>query len=402
MPFVSENTMGRIMIFTGKGGVGKTSMAAAHALQSARTGKKTLLVSADMAHNIGDVFKTPIGRNITEIEPKLWAVELDPYVLMREDFPEAQKSMFDLIGGAKRNLSAVGSHFIIPGFENLFSLLKIKQLYDGDDYECIIVDCAPTGETLSLLKLPELLSWYMEKFFPVGKTMIRVLSPISRVKYHVKLPSRETTDKIEVLHAKLLELQNLLKNKEISTVRLVCIPEKMVVEETKRNFMYMNLYGYQVDTVFINRVLPDTIENPFMQKIKEQQKRYIQDIESVFTGIPIMRIPWYPDEVRGFQAVQKLSEDTLNIPDLFTVRARTESESYEKWEEGYVLTVAVPNKEQDRVEVFAHEADISVKVNNFNRCIPLPNTLRGSKIVRTAVDGESVRIYFQVTEKEGA
>ena len=248
--------MGRIIIFTGKGGVGKTSIAAAHALRSARTGKKTILISVDMAHNIGDIFRTPVGKDITEIEENLWAVELDPYALMREDFPETQKSIFDLIGGAKKNLDAIGSHFIIPGFENLFSLLKIKQLYDDNTYDRIIVDCAPTGETLSLLKLPELLSWYMEKFFPVGKTMLRVLSPISNLKYHVTLPDRKTLDKIEVLHAKLLDLQNLLKDEDISTVRLVCMPEKMIVEETKRNFMYMNLYGYQVDTVFINRMVP--------------------------------------------------------------------------------------------------------------------------------------------------
>lgn len=387
--------MGRIIICTGKGGVGKTSVAAAHALRSARMGQRTLLVSADMAHSIGDIFAVSIGRKIRNIEPRLQAVELDPYVLMREEFPEAQKSMFDLVGGSKRNISAVGSHFMIPGFENLFSLLKIKQLYESGNYDCIIVDCAPTGETLSLLKLPELLSWYVEKFFPVGKTMIRVLSPISRLKYRVKLPSRETTDKIEVLHARLLELQKLLKNKEVSTIRLVCIPEKMVVEETKRNFMYMNLYGYQVDTVFINRVLPDTIQNPFMQKIKANQGQYMEEIENVFTGIPIVHIPWYPSEIRGLQAIETLSKTSLNIPDLFTVKARTESETYEKWEEGYCLTVSVPNKRHDRVEVTPHAADVYIKVNNFNRCIPLPNTLRTSKVVRTVEEGDSVRIYFK-------
>lgn len=394
--------MGRIIVFTGKGGVGKTSIAAAHALQSARTGKKTILVSVDMAHNIGDIFRAPVGKDITKIEENLWAVELDPYALMREDFPEAQKSVFDLIGGTKKNLDAIGSHFIIPGFENLFSLLKIKQLYDDNTYDRIIVDCAPTGETLSLLKLPELLSWYMEKFFPVGKTMLRVLSPVSRVKYHVTLPSRKTLDKIEVLHAKLLELQNLLKDKDISTVRLVCMPEKMIVEETKRNFMYMNLYGYQVDTVFINRMVPEDIKNPFMQKIKEHRSRYIRDMESVFTDIPIIYVPWYPDEIRGFQAIQKLSEEVLNIPDLFAVRAHTESESYEKWEEGYILTITLPNNCRGETEVFCHTADISIKVNNFNRCIPLPNTLRGSEIVQTDVNDRTVRIYFRLSENKEA
>ena len=232
--------------------------------------------------------------------------------------------------------------------------------------------------------------------------MLRVLSPISKLKYHVQLPSRKTVDKIEVLHAQLLELQKLLKDKDITTVRLVCILEKMVIEETKRNFMYMNLYGYQVDTVFINRVVPQDIGNPFMQKIKEHRRRYMHDIQNVFTGIPIIRIPWYPDEVRGLQAIEKVCEDTLNIPDLFTVRAHTESESYEKWEEGYVLTITLPNMEEGHVEVFRHTADISVTVNNFNRCIPLPNTLHGSEIAQTLIDRKSVRIYFRLLKEEEA
>lgn len=392
--------MERILIVTGKGGVGKTTVAAAHAVSAARSGKKTLLVSIDMAHSIGDLFDISIGKNIAAVSDNLWAVELDPYALMREEFPETQRSIFDLVGTTGKSISSVSEHFMLPGFENLFALLKIKKLYESGLYDCIVIDCGPTGETLSLLQLPELLAWYMEKFFPVGKAMIRVLSPISRLKYHIKLPSRKTTNKVEVLHAQLLNLQYLLKNKDISTIRLVCIPEKMAVEETKRNFMYMNLYGYQVDTLFINRILPDSLQNPFLETIKQQQSRYIQEIEQVFTAIPIVSIPWYSDEVRGRCAIQKLCDDVLSIPDLLAVRACTEQESYTKWEEGYSLTITVPNTDCSKVTVACHAQDVTVKVNNFNRCIPLPNTLYGSEIADVTVDDTKATIYFRLKKTQ--
>jgi len=392
--------MERILIVTGKGGVGKTTVAAAHAVSAARSGKKTLLVSIDMAHSIGDLFDISIGKNIAAVSDNLWAVELDPYALMREEFPETQRSIFDLVGTTGKSISSVSEHFMLPGFENLFALLKIKKLYESGLYDCIVIDCGPTGETLSLLQLPELLAWYMEKFFPVGKAMIRVLSPISRLKYHIKLPSRKTTNKVEVLHAQLLNLQYLLKNKDISTIRLVCIPEKMAVEETKRNFMYMNLYGYQVDTLFINRILPDSLQNPFLETIKQQQSRYIQEIEQVFTAIPMVSIPWYSDEVRGRCAIQKLCDDVLSIPDLLAVRAHTEQETYTKWDEGYSLTVTVPNTDCSKVTVACHAQDVTVKVNNFNRCIPLPNTLYGSEIADVVVDDTKATIYFRLKKTQ--
>ena len=247
--------MQRITIFTGKGGVGKTSIIAAHALRSAREGKKTLLVSADMAHNLGDVFDVETGGESTEVENGLYILELDPGRIMREDYPRLNKSIVEMISTSSRMSGDLSSQFMIPGFENLFSLLKIRDIYRTGKYDRILVDCAPSGETLSLLKLPELLEWYMEKFFPVGKFMVRVLAPVSGALYKTKLPDSAAMDQVMEMHRDLVELQALLKDPEITSVRLVTLPEKMVGEETKRTYMYLNLYGYHVDRVFINRVL---------------------------------------------------------------------------------------------------------------------------------------------------
>lgn len=392
--------MGRIIIFTGKGGVGKTSIAAAHALISAEEGKKTLLVSVDMAHNLGDLFACSVGRNVTEIKKNLYALELDPDYIMHEEFPNVQKAVIDFVGASGANITLNG-HFPLPGFENLFSLLKIKQLYESNIYDRILVDCAPTGETLSLLKFPELLSWYIEKFSPVGKIMLRVLNPISKLRYHVKLPDRKALGDLGQMHLDLINLQELLKNREICTIRLVCIPEKMVVEETKRNFMYLNLYRYQVDGVFINRILPEHMDNPFMEKWHSIQKQYIEELEKVFVHMPLSYIPWYPEEIRGSQAVEKLCEDLRSLSNLFDIRLQTDNEEYSLCENGYLFTLKLPGVIEDEVEVYMHNLDMNIRIGNFNRCIPLPNTLQRSQITSVQLEQGVLKIQFKIPEFSG-
>ena len=392
--------MARIIIFTGKGGVGKSSVAAAHALSSAKMGEKTLLVSADTAHNLGDIFKIQIGSKITKISENLDALELDSDVVKREIFPEVKNTMLNLMGKNGIGITNLNENFSLPGFENLFSLLKIKEIYETNQYEHILVDCAPTGETLALLKLPELLVWYMEKFFPIGKKIVRVLSPISKLAYKVVLPSAKTMDTIELIHKKLLELQELLKNNEICSVRLVCIPEKMIVEETKRNFMYLNLYKYQVDTVFINRIITDEVENSFMQKWKKIQSKYIKELEEVFFDIPVVKIPWYPKEIIGKKGLELVCNTIENLSDLFSVKKVTQNEEYFPCEDGYLLKIQLPFVKEEELKVYHHEMDINIKINNVNRCIPLPNVLRKSHIVDTKLENGNLYIHFQVEKKK--
>ena len=281
-------------------------------MKSAEEGKKTLLVSADMAHNIGDIFETRIGRTPVPLGENLDGLELAPDMLLLQEFPEAAAAVRKLLQGSGAGAADPGDHFLIPGFEDLFSLLKIMQIYRSGEYERILVDCAPAGETLSLLKLPELLSWYMEKFFPVGKTMVRVLAPLSKAKYRVELPDRKAMDEIEEMHLELLRLQELLKDGNISSVRLVCTPEKMVVEETKRSYMFLSLYGYRLDGVFINRVLPEEADNAFFRGWREIQSGYMEELRQVFRGIPVSEIPWYPEEVRGKHAIGRICREILS------------------------------------------------------------------------------------------
>ena len=288
--------MGRIYIFTGKGGVGKSSVAAAHAIKSASEGKRTLLVSTDMAHNLGDIFNRKLGKEVENLLPNLDIYEINPDYVMQNDFSDITKYLGDLLLEA----DAYGMHDMgmIPGMEELFSLLKIAEIYNGKKYERIIVDCAPTGETLALLKFPELLSWYMEKLFPIGKVGVRMLAPISKSVFKVEMPNRNAMNDIEKMYLKLVELQELLKNRDVTSIRIVTVPEKMVVEETKRNYMYMNLYNFNVDGLYINRILPKDINNDFFNQWLSIQGEYVSYLKESFAALPIYEIPWYDEELR--------------------------------------------------------------------------------------------------------
>lgn len=385
--------MGRIILFTGKGGVGKTSVAAAHALRSAREGKRTLLVSADMAHNLGDIFETEVGGEIVEAGERLFLLELDPYRMMRREFPHAAQAMADLLSGP----DITAKPLPLPGIDTLFSLLMIGKLYEEGEYDRILVDCAPTGETLSLLKFPELLAWYMEKFFPVGKVITRVLSPVAQAKYQVKLPERKAMNEIEALHRQLVELQALLRNSEICTVRLVCTPERMAVEETKRAFVRLSLYGYQTDAVYINRLLPDMKDNPFLSRRRELQQWYVKELDEVFADYPTTRLPWYPQEIKGPAAVERMS---LALPEegLFDIRVHTENEVYCPIDGGYRLCLRLPGV-VGGVRVMCQGMDLRVQVGDAARRVPLPDSLRDAVV--TDVSLEHGTLGIDLRRKEG-
>lgn len=394
--------MGRILIFTGKGGVGKTSTAAAHALHSAKEGKKTLLVSTDMAHNLSDLFECRLGKDATEVYPSLFALELDPHHILEEDFQEIKQAFLNFLSSPQFSKVSMEQFTAFPGMDELISLLKIMEIYCSDAYDRIIVDCAPTGETLALLKFPELFSWYMEKFFPVGKVAVRVLSPITKAAMKVELPNKKAMNDIERIYLKLMKLQELLKNKEVTSIRLVCLPEKMVVEETKRNYMYMNLYNFQVDGLYINRILPADMENPFFQDWIGIQNDYLEELEAVFAGLPVYRIPWFGSDLNGLSGVEYLEEAALNVPDLFAVRSSSTGECYAKTDGGYQLSLSIPCASKQDLDLKESGTDIILKAGTFKRNIPKPNVLRSYRIASAKLADHTLIIRFEKSEQENA
>lgn len=383
--------MKRIYIFTGKGGVGKSSVAAAHALRSAEEGKKTLLISTDMAHNLGDIFGRKLGKTEENIFPNLDIYEINPEYVMQEDF----KEFVDYI---RKTLSMAGDMDemgMMPGMEELFSLLKISEIYETGTYDRMIVDCAPTGETLSMLKFPELLAWYMEKLFPIGKVGVRLLAPFSKKMFSVEMPNKKAMNDIEKVFLKLMELQELLKNRKITSVRIVTTPEKMVVEETKRNYMYMNLYNFNVDGLYINRILPQDIDNNFFDRWVEIQNEYIQCLKDSFAALPIYEIPWYDEELKGEENIKRIVDDVLAKSDVFKVRYITEREVFTQTDDGYLLEVNIPGADKTDIDLYQATTDIVIKTGNFKRNIPLPNALRTYVVSGAKFEEGRLRISFE-------
>lgn len=374
--------MKRIIIFTGKGGVGKTSTAAAHALKASMEGLRTLIVSTDMAHNLSDIFMQNIKNEPTEIRENLWGLEIDPNYEMENYYGSIQAALKKMmLFKDEKEAESFEDIVVFPGMEELFCLLKIKNLHDEGIYDLIIVDSAPTGETISLLKFPELMSWYMEKLFPIGRVAMKVFRPIAKIAFKIEMPDKQAMNDIEKLYIMLTDLQNLLKDREICSIRLVTIPEKMIIEETKRNFMYLNLYNFNVDAIYINRIIPEDIDNSFFDKWKCIQKKYIEEIDSIFLNLPRFKIKWYEVDINGIYGLERIVKDSLDVKDILKVQKITFSDKFEKVEDGYKLQVYVPFGDKKDLELYETGSDISIKIGNFKRNIPCPNSLDRKSVV---------------------
>ncbi|MCI6191061.1 MAG: ArsA family ATPase [Clostridium sp.] len=387
--------MGRIIIFTGKGGVGKTSIASAHALKASQNGMKTLIVSTDMAHNLKDIFMKDIGKEYSEIANNLYALEIDPNHEMNNNYGNMFKAFKNMMPETSlENENLLEDMVVFPGIEELFSLIKIKEIYEKNIFDLIVVDCAPTGETLSLLKFPELLSWYIEKLFPIGKVALKVLRPISKVAFKIEMPDKHALNDIEKLYVSLCELQSLLKNRNVCSIRLVTIPEKMVVEETKRNYMYLNLYNFNVDGIYINRVIPLEIENNFFDEWKKIQGEYIEKLNEVFLDMPKYKVKWYEIDINGFEGLQRIINDSLEDENIFNVLKFNSNETFKKLENGYSLTLKIPFAEKDDFDLFESSNEIIIKIGNFKRNIPLPDVVRKYSISNAKFENGELNIIF--------
>ncbi|MCI7442076.1 MAG: ArsA family ATPase [Clostridium sp.] len=387
--------MGRIIIFTGKGGVGKTSIASAHALKASQNGMKTLIVSTDMAHNLKDIFMKDIGKEYSEIANNLYALEIDPNHEMNNNYGNMFKAFKNMMPETSlENENLLEDMVVFPGIEELFSLIKIKEIYEKNIFDLIVVDCAPTGETLSLLKFPELLSWYIEKLFPIGKVALKVLRPISKAAFKIEMPDKHALNDIEKLYVSLCELQSLLKNRNVCSIRLVTIPEKMVVEETKRNYMYLNLYNFNVDGIYINRVIPLEIENNFFDEWKKIQGEYIEKLNEVFLDMPKYKVKWYEIDINGFEGLQRIINDSLEDENIFNVLKFNSNETFKKLENGYSLTLKIPFAEKDDFDLFESSNEIIIKIGNFKRNIPLPDVVRKYSISNAKFENGELNIIF--------
>ena len=384
----------RIILCTGKGGVGKTSVAAATALRASELGYKTIVLSTDAAHSLSDSFDISLDGEPQLITPNLWGQETN--------MPQALKTYWDTIQGwmaallAWRGVDEITADemAIFPGMEELANLLYITNYSDTSEYDAVIIDCAPTGETLRLLSFPEMLRWWIEKMFPVGQAATHMLSPLVQLVSNIPMPSDEVFNSIKHLSGELNRIRELLTDPEKASIRLVVNPEKMVIKETQRTFTYLNLYGYHTDLIICNRLIPDEIKDPYFAYWKRNQSEYYSVIEQCFAPVPILALPLFEREIVGVPMLRAMGRSLYGDDDPTKFFFHGQVQNIDHEDSNYTLNLSLPFTAKGDIGLVKNNDELIVQVGYFRRNIILPNILRGLDIVGAKLEDGKLKIRF--------
>ncbi len=391
----------RIILFTGKGGVGKTTVSAATALAAAARGRRTLVVSTDMAHSLGDALAVDIGRDIRRIGPNLWGQEVDALYQLERYWGVLRQYISSVLRA--RGLDDVVADELanLPGMEEIASLMQLTAVARDSRFDVIIVDCAPTGETMQLLSFPEMARWWLEKLFPIQRAVARMARPVVQPFVGIPLPTDDVFTAVKDLILKVDEMRGLLADPEISSIRLVLNLEKMVIKETQRAYTYFSLFGYATDAVIVNRSLPQTVDGRFLSGWVDAQRRYRELVQEAFAPLPILELPLSENEIVGrrklLDAARLLYGDRDPTARLFT----GVPQKVERKGKSYVLTLAAPFTERGKVDISQKGDDLLVRVGTYKRNLALPRTLAGLHATGAQLDGERLLITFSREAADG-
>jgi arsenite-transporting ATPase len=379
----------RVLLFTGKGGVGKTSVAAATALRCAEAGARTLVLSTDPAHSLADCFDVELGSHptaIPSVDGALFGQQLDAQERMEESWGDIKAYLTEVFDWAGVDAVQAEELAVLPGLDELFALSDIRELADSGDWDVIVVDCAPTAETIRLLSLPDVLAWYMDRIFPVSRRVNRVVGPVLARLSTLPVAGDDVFGATSRFYTRLDGVKELLADRERSSVRLVVNPEQMVIAEARRTYTYLSLFGYRVDAVVANRLLPDAVDDPWFERWKAAHKRHLEAIDEGFAPLPVLRAELAPDELVGVDRLRAFGDAVYADRDPADVFFDQEPMTITKRGDRHVLRLALPFAERDELEVGRHGDELLVRVGPYRRSIMLPDTLR-----RQSVHGASLR-----------
>ncbi|KEK24439.1 ArsA family ATPase [Bacillus gaemokensis] len=387
--------MMRIILYTGKGGVGKTSISAATALQSAKQGLKTLVMSTDPAHSLGDSLGIKLSSEPQEIRGNLWAQEINTIYEMEKGWDKLQKYITLLFTSKAADDITTEELTMFPGMEDLISLLRVLDYYKQNTYDVIIIDCAPTGETLAMLSFPDMLGWWMEKLFPIKRKILKVVRPVAQPLLGVPLPTDDIMNELTNTLEQLGEMRDILSNREVTSIRVVVNPEKMVIKEAQRSFTYLNLYDYNVDAIMINRVIPDTVTDSYFQAWKDAQKKYKTLIQDSFQPLPIYEAPMFEQEVVGLPMLERvgnaLFKDDLE-PTAVKFNGRTQYVTKDGDE--YIFVLSIPFSDKKELSLNQKGDELIIRAGSVKRNITLPKTLMHLSIRGAKFEGDVLNIRF--------
>ena len=384
----------RILLYTGKGGVGKTSVAAATALRCADLGYRTVVVSTDAAHSLADSFDTHIGNEPVEIAPRLKGQEIDVLHQMEQYWGTVQTWLSTVLTWRGIDELIADEASILPGMDELASLLQIVNLHDSGDYDVIIVDCAPTGETLRFLSLPEVAKWYLSHVFPFQRQTVRLAGPLIRSITDLPIPDDNVFDAIKDLILQLDRMHQLLAEPEKSSVRLVLNPEKMVIKEAQRTFTYLNLYGYSTDLIVSNRIIPASVGDQYFIAWKDAQTRYGGLVEEAFSPLPIFKVPLMDQEVVGIEMLRKMAGAIYGEADPAKLFYAGHPQSIDKVDGGYRLKIRLPFISKEDVKLARSGDELAISIGNFRRNVILPRALALLEVKQAKFEEDALVLAF--------
>jgi len=366
----------RILLFTGKVGVGKTTIAAATAVRSAQSGKRTLIMSTDPAHSLADSFDIPLTRRAQEIAPNLFAEQIDAQERLEANWRDIQEFVIAFLNWAGVDAIEAEELSVIPGLDEIFSLTDVKFHVDSGKYDALVIDCAPTAETLRLLSLPEAMNWYIERIFPVERRVVKTIRPLLTKLTTMPIADDRIFNAVERLHRNLDGVRQLMTNDRMSSVRLVVNPEKMVISEARRTYTYLSLFGYRVDSVIVNRIIPPEVDDPYFGKWKEIQANHLQTVKESFAPVPILKARLFDQEMVGLDLLSEMADDVYGDRDPMDILHRDEPIRVRKRGTSYVLSMRLPFADRTDLDVFRKADELYVKVGPYKRNLILPHTLQ--------------------------
>ena len=388
----------RVILMTGKGGVGKTSVAAATGLRCAELGYKTLVLSTDPAHSLADSFELELEHIPRQVKPNLWGAELDALMELEGNWGAVKRYITQVLQA--RGLEGVEAEelAILPGMDEIFSLVRMKRHYDEGEFDVLIIDSAPTGTALRLLSLPEVAGWYMRRLYKpfqaVSAALRPLVEPLFRPVAGFSLPTQEVMDAPYEFYEQLEALEKVLTDASTTSVRLVTNPEKMVIKESLRAHAYLSLYNVGTDLVIANRIIPDSVSDPFFQRWKESQQRYRHEIHENFRPLPVKEAPLYSEEMCGFSALERLKETLYSGEDPTQVYYKETTLRVVQDQESYSLEVYLPGIPKDQIELSKTADELNIRIGNHRRNLVLPQALATMKPAGAKMENDYLKIRF--------
>ncbi len=384
----------RIVLVTGKGGVGKTTVAAATAIAAADAGLRTLVTSTDPAHSLADALTVELQSDPTAILDRLDGQQIDTQEQLDRYWGSIRDQLMDVLGwGGAAGIEAE-EFLVFPGMDELFALLEVNRHARSGQYDVIVVDCAPTAETLRLLSLPEVLSWYFEKVLPTERRIMKAARPLLNRLTDLPVPEDEVFIAAQSVFESVEGVKELMSQPDITTARLVVNPEKMVIDEARRTYSYLGLFGYGVDGVVVNRVLPDMVEDPYFERWRAIQKGHLDTVDDAFAEVPRLRLRLFDDEMVGVERLRLMARELYG--DSHPIESFSAASPFRVIENGGEVTMEldVPFFEKSELSVTRHGAELYVQLGPYRRSFVLPDALRRREITRAKLDGGTLAVSF--------